>query len=469
MWIKLIISEFKKIFKIKMNVILLIIAIFGTSAFVAIKYYDFMSIFEDEDVAQNEQGEVINGIDYLKYIDTIRHKYADEWSEEKANKMLKDFNQLMEKYSTDEIDELVMEMQYGFYYKDILEPMLNNELTHKQYHEYKLANGMEDSDYEEELADEVIELEIYRKQNPIKQAIQSAYGNPYLYADYPTGELSPMIENLNSLLIEKKVFINKDELLEKGVSPNNTKLLEEYINTKAQSIPSYYDSTVSNDILIHSFTQYLWIPLVCIMIILANTFGIERQYRVDQIIHPTKTGIFKIAVSKIIMGTVLSFVTMFLAIALSYLAGNIIIPFHEWNIASFDFRIIVPDRSLIFNFKDILMNAIMLSLSASLAITSITLGLSYILKNKFAVIIILFLFIATGIFFQDSNFYHFVHPYTMLNIRAYDYLYGLPFLFLNGKVTSYIIIAIVFWITITVIIYIFIIVISRMRCARNVS
>ena len=477
MYIQLIKSELKKIFKMKMNIILLIVAVLGTLFCVGLKYYEFMDVYGNNTQAQTQQGEILTNIHYLNYISETRHQYAGEWTEEKANQIYQDYNNFVEKYSTDVIDDDKMQSRYLFNYKKILEPMLKNELTYKQYHEYLIENGDNDEDYEPELANEIIDLEVYTKSTPILEAANFAYGSANGYGGIDTTSIKPMLEELSQLLIEKKVDVDKDYLIKydnipDDMSDEDIAIVVQYIKDQVTSVPTYYDSTVSNEILIHALDNCLWIPLICLMIILANTFGIERQYNVEQIVYPTQAGLFKTTIAKILVGTLLSMGTMFITILLCYLLGNYLVPIYTWDIATFSFRTIIPtiETQTMLNYKDIIIYTISLGMIASLAVSTLTLGLSYLLKNKFATIIILFIFFAVGLglFVDIPKVLYFIHPYRMTQINAYALIYNFPFTIFNGELIPYTIISILFWLVVTAITYSFIIIRSRMRTARQI-
>ncbi|MEG0366935.1 MAG: hypothetical protein RR585_08885 [Coprobacillus sp.] len=177
MLIRLIKSEIRKIFKIKMNVILFIVAILGTSAFVGLKYFEYGAYSS----VQNQQGESIDGISLLRYVDNIRHQYVGEWTIKKAEQYKKDYKELIKKISESaQIDQDKMEFYYGSNYQYLLDKFNKNELKTKDYFEFVEKNEHEklsmDFNFKgDRKSQELWELKIYYKDDEILNGISTAY------------------------------------------------------------------------------------------------------------------------------------------------------------------------------------------------------------------------------------------------------------------------------------------------------
>lgn len=169
MLIQLIKSEIKKIFKIKMNIILFIIAVFGTSLFFGLKYFEYGNGSEP---IENQQGESISGLSLLHYIDDIRHQYAGEWSLEKEKEYIQDYQEVYDQYNDKQIDPLYMRKNYGANYQQLIDLYEDHQLTFQKYSDYLkkegLADGIEDYDGDSQ---DLWDLYIYYKSTPIIEGI----------------------------------------------------------------------------------------------------------------------------------------------------------------------------------------------------------------------------------------------------------------------------------------------------------
>ncbi|MEG0365773.1 MAG: hypothetical protein RR585_02995, partial [Coprobacillus sp.] len=464
MLIRLIKSEIKKIFKIKMNIILLLIAILGTGFFVGLKYYEY-SLMEP---VKNQQGEYVDSVSLLKYMDNTRHQYAGEWTLEKADKYQKDFELLIDKYQGEvKIDKARMIEYYGSHYQELIDLFHAKELTNQKFLDYIKEYNLEERislDLNDMNLNDLFDLSIYYERNEIVAGLKLAYLNGW------SGELSSeIIDNVNNLLIEKKSDSVLDELeisVNDEITKEQIKQMADYLKINIDSLPKTFDSTIPNDVLISGLDSCLWIPIICIIIILANIFGIEKQYDMEQIIFPTKASSFKITISKIITSMLVSFSVMLITIIVCILIGYIILPVHTWDMAMYSFEGSNLFK-IAFTYKTLIIYAVVLSLMSALASSCIILALSYLTKNRFIVIVVMLLYIGVSIFLNITGYLRMMHPYNMTHIMEYFYNIN-AYTFIYNKVVPYRNIILLIWIGIITITSGLIIIKSKSRSARVV-
>lgn len=470
MLIRLIKSEIKKIFKIKMNIVLLIIAILGTSGFVGLKYFEYSSYMP----LQNQQGENIENISLLRYADNIRHQYTGEWTLEKSKQYNKDYQELIKKYKANsKINEQEMESHYGKDYQYLLDKYNNNDLTTKDYFEYVEKNDLwkftDDSFYEGDMNSlDLWDLIIYYQADELIDGIKTAYIDGYGRSDRKSIEV--YIKMVNDLLIDKNLNIDSKEGFEEYNISNGfyiTDFVDDvkvYLEEQAKSLPNTFDSTIPNQMIIDAMDNTLWISFICIIIILANTFGIERQYNMEQIIYPTKASVFRVTIAKIVTGTLISFVIMVLTMLSCLLVSYVLLPVHTWNIA-----IIGGDGiKIAYTYLDILIYTFALGIMCSFATACLSLVLSFIIKNRFAVIITMFIYFGSIIFLNIQGIYRLMHPYIMLH--SYEYFSRFEsFTYIGDKITPYRDIVLVGWLIIITITFVAMILRSKMKPARTVQ
>lgn len=450
MLMKLIKSEIKKIFKIKMNIVLMIIAILGTGCIIGLRYSDFGTI----QVIENTQGESLHGVELLRYIDNIRHQYAGEWTEEKAKQYEQDFKMLFEKYDKKALDENFMKKEYGNKYQELVNMFYDNELTVQKYLKFMKENNSSNSitAYDGDInSQELWNLEIHYKDDPISQGIEQAYADGFSGRNKEIKFMSLTTQ----LLVDKKLNFDEDK------NEINT-----YLSEKAKSLPATFDSHLPNTMLINSMADALWLALICIMIMLANTFSIEKQYNMEQLIYPTKASSFKITIAKILAGTLLAFGVMLLCILSCLVVANILLPVHIWDIAYYTIEGSNPFISA-FTLKNMLVYSIALSLMSSLATACIVLILSYISKNRFVTIILSFLYFGYIIFFNVTGYMRMLHPYIMTHINEY-YWNIQSYVIINGDIIPYRILVLVIWSIIISAVFCGMILRSKSKSSRTV-
>jgi hypothetical protein len=463
MLIQLIKSEIKKIFKIKMNIILFIIAVFGTSLFFGLKYFEYGNGSEP---IENQQGESISGLSLLHYIDDIRHQYAGEWSLEKEKEYIQDYQEVYDQYNDKQIDPLYMRKNYGENYQQLIDLYEDHQLTFQKYSDYLkkegLADGIEDYDGDSQ---DLWDLYIYYKSTPIIEGIVRAYASGYGTDDFS----SEITKHVTQLLLDKKVeSSNEDEQYITDIDEEQKSQMKTYLSKQVESLPNTFDSILPNEMVQRGMDNCLWIASICIMIILANTFGIEKQYNMEQLIYPSQAGAFKITIAKIISGTLISFITMLATILMCLLVSYILLPVHTWNIAYLS----LGDRGFniynVFTFQNILSYIFILSLMSSLVIAMLVLLLSYITKNRFAVIIAMFLYFGSIIFLNIEGFYKMLHPYTMTH--SYDYFENIwAYTLFQGDIMPYRMIVPIIWVIVICVIFTMMILRSRTKSARSLS
>lgn len=274
------------------------------------------------------------------------------------------------------------------------------------------------------------------------------------------------IELVNQLLIDKKINVDYQEYLEEYPSEEKLKLVKDtqvFLEKEAKSLQNTFDSVIPNEMIIDGMENCLWIALICISIILANTFGIEKQYDMEQLIYPTKASPFNITIAKITAGTIVSFVTMLCTLLSCFLVSYILLPVHTWDVA------IIGEVGIrsVYSYQDVLVSLLKLSLMCSLATACISLLLSYITKNKFVVIVIMFLYFGSIIFLDIQGYFKMMHPYNMLHISQYFYNMN-AYTRLGGEIVPYRDIVFIIWAVIVTIAFCSMIIRSKMQSARTI-
>lgn len=131
---RLIQSEFKKIFKSKVNIVLLLI-LFIFNGYRTYQVYHQPLQYRTDIVMKDENGIERTGLAYWRLADQIQHSYAGTLSEKTIQQMDKDFRAIMNKYTETTLDEEKMKAVYGDNYETLLKDARSGKYTGKEVNE----------------------------------------------------------------------------------------------------------------------------------------------------------------------------------------------------------------------------------------------------------------------------------------------------------------------------------------------
>ncbi|MEG0368209.1 MAG: hypothetical protein RR585_15300 [Coprobacillus sp.] len=477
--LRLIVSEFKKIFKIKLNIILIVIAIIGTMSFAYLKYYEYDDSSDYNFQYANLDGETISGVEVIQNVDKVLHKYKGEWNKDTITRLDTEYKKLLQQFPADEIDEMEMEKHYGKNYKQLVEHFQNGTLTNEVVDKYISENDIglylvEPVDKPE--GPNLSNIPIYYKNTPIRNLICKSFTGNSLsrYSDQDNAVINTEEYNyMLSVVDERKVDLPKGFELEVlqyyGLSEKEIEQLYNYLEVQVQTLPTTFDSSLPNEMLILTLLSTLWIAILAIMIILANTFSMEKQYNMDQLIYSTKQGKLKITIAKVITCSLFSIMMMGVIILSCFIVSWIVLPVHTWDMSMFSGSI----QNSAFTYSYLFMYMFMLVMTAALATGVLTMMISYITKNQFVVIIAMFLFTVAGFPLSQSGTYPdlilSILPYNMMIFAGYfaNPHFNFPYAFINDQVIPLRDVALSVWPVLFLIICVGIIIHSRKSYIRS--
>lgn len=150
---RLILSEFKKIFKSKINIVLLLI-LFIFNGYRTYQVYHQPLQYRSDIVMKDTNGVERTGLAYWKLADQIQHSYAGTLSEKTIQQMDKDFRTIMNKYAKANLDDEKMKAVYGDNYEVLLKDARSGKYTGKEINELfknymQIRGGISYEDIEE--------------------------------------------------------------------------------------------------------------------------------------------------------------------------------------------------------------------------------------------------------------------------------------------------------------------------------
>ena len=158
--IKLIQFEFKKIFKNKFNVLLLILTL--GACFYMIQDQTSGYYYHEEYVSL--ENETLNDIETMLYVDEFKHLHAGNVDKEYLEEMKDLYNSYTEKLQMDEIDDELMKTYYGNNYLEIMEAGEKGGMSVKEIQDlrkriFDIQNNMDLSNLKDESLPNIYEYD----------------------------------------------------------------------------------------------------------------------------------------------------------------------------------------------------------------------------------------------------------------------------------------------------------------------
>lgn len=341
--ISLTLTEIKKIFKNRFNLIL-VLALFIICGFLPLWNLHNAWIHIPEGVIgtgatlETFTGEPITSSKaFYEYADEILSKYEGEPSQEGWNTFVADYNAYYKEFTKD-LDEEKMQESYGEDWESLWNNYEKNQLTESQkqalltqwyngnpqatiyYYDGKtdtfILNGYY-KDIPKLLTLNLIYAETTESGNQLPDTEMETVNN-YSIMNYPYYLQLHPDRFLRALHDEEDPILHLDPHAKK----NN---FEKYIDKTYTSLDNTYTSNVSMSILRVVVQSLSILVLIVLSIICANTFSQEKTTKMDALITCTKTGSTRIAAAKILanlticLGITIGIILLLLAITCVYM------------------------------------------------------------------------------------------------------------------------------------------------------
>lgn len=394
---RLIQSEFKKIFKSKVNIVLLLI-LFIFNGYRTYQVYHQPLQYRTDIVMKDENGIERTGLAYWRLADQIQHSYAGTLSEKIIQQMDKDFRAIMNKYTETTLDEEKMKAVYGDNYETLLKDARSGKYTGKEVNEL-FENYMQISggiSYEEiEGSDKVkVHVEDYLKHDGVRQL----YSNIY---DYYIEDKKDVADYENFSSDAQRKWLHPDQLSKEQLHieiagfeyPDSIydATMENFIN-RYKSASHEIDSNIPNTLFVEALYNLEFASLLILVIILANTFAMEKHYKTYQIMIPTAAGNKKITAAKLCAGILLALGIVLIQFLIVYIMSCMFLPLRGLNLTYYSqSQASLNIAAYVFTYRTLIVNAMLLISVAAMASACVTMLVSYITKNRFATVIPLLL------------------------------------------------------------------------------
>lgn len=394
---RLIQSEFKKIFKSKVNIVLLLV-LFIFNGYRTYQVYHQPLQYRTDIVMKDENGVERTGLAYWKLADQIQHSYAGTLHEDTLQQMDKDFRTIMNKYAETDLDDEKMKAVYGDNYEALLKDARSGKYTGKEINEL-FENYMQISggiSYEEiEGSDKVkVHVEDYLKNDDVRQLYSNIYG-------YFTEDKKDVADYENFSFEDQRKWLHSDQLSKEQLNieiagfenPDSIydATMENFIN-RYKSASHEIDSNIPNTLFVEALYNLEFASLLILVIILANTYAMEKHYKTYQIMIPTAAGNKKITAAKLCVGILLALGIVLMQFLIVYVMACIFLPLRGLNLTYYSqSQASLNITAYVFTYQTLIVNAMLLISVAAMASACVTMLVSYMTKNRFATVIPLLL------------------------------------------------------------------------------
>ena len=453
---RLIKSEFIKLFKIKIHLLLIVLLTLSTIIITYISFKDYGKLYDDLKYYENFSGERIDSIGAAQIVDETLHQYAGQWSESTYQQIKEDYLKLIKKYPRTVIDDEAMRKVYGDNYKVIMYKSLAGTLKAEEFEDYMshIETGRGYGIMTDATGRSYIHL--YYQEDGIQNLLSLIYTSPYIMVETrsPDQSFDDMWSGYDETIRNGEQYI---ELLSSyGQFDSHQSVLKDYLISKAKDLPQTFDSTVPNNLFINALEKILLAPLFIVIILLANIFGIEKQNHMEEIIYPTVSSKRQITIAKLIVGTCVGVGVVWLQLLVCFLVSSIILPIHTWDIVLMDMassHIASISSYIPYTYATVMFYCLILTIVGSMVVSLMTLGVSYFIKSRFVVLISMtILLVVSGFIKQITIIPALLKAFMPLNLLSFlDYFYGYttemsyPYFIFNNMVIPYRHIVIVAW------------------------
>ena len=398
---RLIISEFKKIFKSKANIIILLV-FFGFTIFGNFNSYN--PIYNYDGANTIKDGKVLSDYEILKNLDEDAQKFTGKIDKDKAKTMRNEYLALMAKTKEgDSIDDKRMKEAFGNDYQSYLDKVANRQINEDEFYQKYCANGCSFSVEQDAEGNTV--FPVYYKNDGIRRYYNLLYydvsGRDSVIEDEEVYEST----NPYYILSHKSEFLYPNgkyhENLFYGMDQNKDKdVLLKYFSDKIETNSNEYHSTAANNVFLGNVTGGTSVfILLLIAILLANIFANETYYKTDQIIVPSKTGNTKITIAKCITGALLAIGVILLQWIIAFVIACIRLPLHDLNsVVITQFNTYAGMLNYAFTYSEVFISGFCIAILSAIVTAAITMTFSYFTRNRFGTIIPIILFLLIPMF-----------------------------------------------------------------------
>lgn len=480
--LRVILQEFKKVFKSKINIILLVI-LFVSCGYMNYQPYHRSSIQNEYyNPTIMENGKPIEPLRLHQKFDEELSKKAGLVDKADYKKHYQEYARAFEKtYKNDEIDMDKAKLWYGEYAQEIIDKdkVWNiEEIDMMEYCPHYCEYEVDEEDnikfgipYKNDGQRLYLNTLYFDSHNIVDkledEEIIKSSANPF-YALAHMEEFTYPDGKKNS-----EIFYMEEQPSEKDVK------IATYLSEKMEHNDYSFHSTIANNMFISNTTSFTNVlALIVVAIIIANIFSSEVSLKTDQIIVPTKTGNVKLTIAKIACALVIGVGTILMVWFIALVSSLLTMPIHDLGSIVMNLgNTYVNVLNYVYTYQEIILGGLFVTVAVMIGMVAITLVLSYFTKNRFAsiIVILILIFATTMIPFKDMfgiPVLDFIVPgkamiFTLFFMFAPQWRVEAPYLVMGEQVIPIIYITIAMYLLIAILLFAAMILHSKKHIVNN--
>lgn len=474
-----IFEEFKKVFKNKINIVLLIL-LFVFSGYLNYRTYHNSSLVSPNEPTIMEKGKPMTALEIYRKLDKELESKSGTINEEKYELYYQEYLEKMSQtYTNDEYDMPKAKEMYGEYTQEIIEKSENNGFTEADIEKYcdrQCYYSIDDQNH--------IQFSLPYQNDGLRFYLNILYFNYFGTDSIEQYEMKDTFENPFYVMSHIQTFkfpdgTNREMLFGNEKDMNaDTKKIATYLSEKMDNNDYEFHSTIANNLFLENLQTTVSIfALLVIAIIIADIFARESYLKTDQIIVPTKAGRIKLTIAKLVCAVTIGVSVILILWLIALLSSMIYLPIHDLDSLIINMSNTYTSAiEYVFTYREVLLLGLFISVVSAIVTVFITMALSYFTKNRFATIIPIFLFLLVPMFIPFSYLFDlplldFIMPgkaISFISFFLFDHQgMGSPYVVLEGNIIPAIYIVFIILIVISIILATCILLHSKRHIVNN--
>lgn len=398
---RVIFEEFKKVFKNKINIALLVI-LFLVSGYLNYRTYHNSSLLSPNEPTIMEKGEPISALEIYRKLDNELESKSGIIDKEKYELYYQEYlDKMNQTYKNDEYDMVKAEEMYGKYTQEIIEKSENNGFTEADFEKYCERQCYYSIDDQNN-----IKFSLPYKNDGLRFYLNILYFSYYGTDSIEQYDMRDTFTNPFYVMSHIESFkfpdgYNREMMfgMEKEMN-EDTKKIATYLSEKMDNNEYEFHSTIANNLFLENLQTTISIfALLVIAIIIADIFARESYLKTDQIIVPTKVGNIKLTIAKIFCAITIGVSVILILWLIALLSSMMYLPIHDLDSLIVNMsNTYTSSIEYVFTYQEVILLGLFVTIASAIVTVFITITLSYFTKNRFATIIPIFLFLFVPMF-----------------------------------------------------------------------
>lgn len=445
---RLVAAEYRKLFKSKLTLILLVLLALFTGNMANRIYQDpainlargLSTSWEFRDMEGNQ---IAQGIAYARYADEFHHSFAGEITPELNKRYQQLYQQMLQDYAENVLDDSAMKQVYGADYFAVMEKIDGKEFSKEEFSDLQTKYPYLTIKQEEADLGQLEFPIVYYEHDHTRFLYRAMYSTYHDGGRFSAEDLNPTLA-VNILQSDNYQWLDRtgNEEMVLRLLPSDTL--------------RKHDSVIGSNLFLDSSKMINFMTLIVLIMLLANSYAMEHATKADQIIVSSCKGNHHTMLAKLIMAATFGVDVVLMQYLVVFAISCYSLPMRDLSMLA------MPQAGTylgnispyIFTYAEIIGTQMILQSVAAMATAILTLCCSYFTKNRFAAATILFVFVIGTYYLalletREHAFSSFISLGTMMEIEQYfsltSFQQTFPYVMLGDVMISWKLIACLLW------------------------